>query len=175
MQGIPHCRCISSRAPGRRVQRRQRRRWRPQLRVFFLLPQVPLSPGWLGAVWGMGEGVPVNLLTWFLLLPTGSHEASEKSRWIPRGFEMRPPFFSSPQLGSGWRGNSPWFSFVFRRFHGKKIVLPFVKPRRLSDAEGFQERQVLVPLVPSDQFVFLSLSLQNKPAVVRASFTLLSV
>lgn len=35
-----------------------------------------------------GRGFPLNLLTWFLLLPTGSREASEKSRWIPKGFEM---------------------------------------------------------------------------------------
>lgn len=113
----------------------------------------------------------MNLLTWFLLLPTGSHEASEKRRWIPRGFEMRPPFFTSPQLGSGWRGNSPWFSFVFRCFHGKTKKKWYCRSSNqgvFRMHEGFQERPVLVPLVPSNQFV--SLSLQNKPAVVRASF-----
>lgn len=70
---------------------------RRHLGVFSLLPQGPLSPGWRGAGWGgdgggggkAGErtgGFPMNLLTWFPLLPTGSHEASEKSRRIPRGF-----------------------------------------------------------------------------------------
>lgn len=57
----------------------------------FLPPQVPLGPGWW---WGCGMGrsgggggFPMNLLTWFLLLPTGSRKSSEMDSG-GGGFEM---------------------------------------------------------------------------------------